>query len=183
MLLDEPTNHLDLEMRQALTVALQDYEGAVVLVSHDRHLLRTVADQFYVVYGGRVAPFDGDLEDYARWLAEAEAAAAAAPGLVTAGMDAESAQDRKQRKREEAERRNRLTPLRTAVTKYERELEVLARERAELETRLADPEVYSEAGRNQLKALLDKQTQLAQRTAKAEAAWLEATERLEAESA
>ena len=69
LLLDEPTNHLDLEMRQALAVALQDYAGAVVVVSHDRHLLRTVADEFYVVHDGRVQPFEGDLEDYAQWLA------------------------------------------------------------------------------------------------------------------
>src|SRR3984957_1049857 len=77
LLLDEPTNHLDLEMRQALAVALQDYAGSVVLVSHDRHLLRTVADQFYVVHAGRVQPFDGDLEDYAQWLAQASGADAA----------------------------------------------------------------------------------------------------------
>src|SRR5438876_896215 len=70
LLLDEPTNHLDLEMRQALTVALQEYAGAVVLVSHDRHLLRTVADEFLVVQHGRAAAFDGDLEEYAKWLAE-----------------------------------------------------------------------------------------------------------------
>src|SRR5580698_9360812 len=74
LLLDEPTNHLDLEMRQALAVALQDYAGAVVVVSHDRHLLRTVADEFYVVHGGRLQPFDGDLEDYAQWLTQASAA-------------------------------------------------------------------------------------------------------------
>ena len=67
LLLDEPTNHLDLEMRQALAVALQDYEGAVVLVAHDRHLLRAVADELILVDAGRAAPFDGDLEDYARW--------------------------------------------------------------------------------------------------------------------
>ncbi len=87
MLLDEPTNHLDLEMRQALAVALQDYEGAVVLVSHDRHLLRTVADEFIVVHKGRATPFDGDLEDYAKWLNETdeEPAAAAAPRSPQSG--------------------------------------------------------------------------------------------------
>ncbi len=69
LLLDEPTNHLDLEMRQALALALQDYPGAVVMVSHDRHLLRTVIDEFYLVADGRAAPFDGDLDDYAKWAA------------------------------------------------------------------------------------------------------------------
>jgi ATP-binding cassette, subfamily F, member 3 len=102
-LLDEPTNHLDLEMRQALSVALQDYEGAVVLVSHDRHLLRTVADVLHIVHGGRLLPFDGDLEDYAQWLADADPAIAATsetPSETRASADA-----RKQRKREDAERR------------------------------------------------------------------------------
>src|SRR6202034_2604245 len=102
LLLDEPTNHLDLEMRQALAVALQDYAGAVILVSHDRHLLRTVADEFYVVHGGRVQPFDGDLADYAQWLgAEASAdrlvdgpgAAASAAGAAPS----DSAEARRQR--------------------------------------------------------------------------------------
>src|SRR5262245_25268191 len=114
MLLDEPTNHLDLEMRQALTVALQEYDGAVVLVSHDRHLLRTVADELYVVHGGTAAPFDGDLEDYAKWLAETDAASSPVPvatstsGTVAAApiadvkREPETAESRKQRKREEA---------------------------------------------------------------------------------
>src|SRR5262245_12001414 len=85
MLLDEPTNHLDLEMRQALTVALQEYDGAVVLVSHDRHLLRTVANEFYIVHGGTAEPFAGDLEDYAKWLAEADAATTSTPAASSQG--------------------------------------------------------------------------------------------------
>src|SRR5450755_3406830 len=84
LLLDEPTNHLDLEMRQALAVALQDYEGAVVLVSHDRHLLRVVADELLLVHAGSVAPFDGDLEDYARWLGSSGAVAAGAAAVAAA---------------------------------------------------------------------------------------------------
>ena len=70
LLLDEPTNHLDLEMRHALSVALQDYQGAIVVVSHDRHLLRSVTDQLLLVADGKVQPFDGDLDDYRLWLAE-----------------------------------------------------------------------------------------------------------------
>jgi ATP-binding cassette subfamily F protein 3 len=182
MLLDEPTNHLDLEMRQALTVALQDYEGAVVLVSHDRHLLRTVADQFYIVHGGRVAPFDGDLEDYARWLADGAGAAGAQVAAVdgTAADAVQTAQARKQRKREEAERRNRLSPLKAELARWERELELLARERTEIETELAAPELYTETGRERLQELLARQGRLEQRVRKAEAAWMEAGERLEA---
>ncbi len=91
MLLDEPTNHLDLEMRQALTLALQEYEGAVVLVSHDRHLLRTVADELYVVHAGRAEPFEGDLDDYARWLAETASSASSAASRQGAGSEAGAA--------------------------------------------------------------------------------------------
>ncbi len=179
MLLDEPTNHLDLEMRQALTVALQEYEGAMVLVSHDRHLLRTVADQFYVVHGGAVAPFDGDLDDYARWLSNGAGAVGQAEAAASS-TEVETAQTRKQRKRDEAERRNRLSPLRAEVSRWERELELLSRERAEIEAELAAPGLYDEAGKDSLQDLLARQGRLAQRVQKAEAAWLEAGEKLEA---
>ena len=89
LLLDEPTNHLDLEMRQALAVALQEFEGALVLVSHDRHLLNTVADEFRLVADGRALPFDGDLEDYARWLATAPATAIGADPPLPNSADQE----------------------------------------------------------------------------------------------
>src|SRR6185295_4483099 len=112
--LDEPTNHLDLEMRQALAVALQDYEGAVVLVAHDRHLLRAVADELILVDGGHAEQFDGDLEDYARWFLTSAAPAQEAEVATKPG-----AEDKKQRKREEAERRNRLSPLRAEVARCE----------------------------------------------------------------
>ena len=178
LLLDEPTNHLDLEMRQALSVALQDYEGAVVLVSHDRHLLRTVADVLHIVHGGRLLPFDGDLEDYAQWLADADPAIAATsetPSETRASADA-----RKQRKREDAERRNRLSPLKAQVTKCEQELERLAQETADVQSRLAAPDLYSNDARDTLRQLLQKQADLARATQQTEAAWLEASEQLEA---
>ena len=199
LLLDEPTNHLDLEMRQALAVALQEYSGAVVMVSHDRHLLRTVSDEFYIVHGGRAQPFDGDLEDYAKWLADAEAApavqhAAAAlkpnettrkaqpapgEGSTRAPAVAETAESRKQRKREEADRRNRLTPLKEAIARCERELEELAREKAEVQAKLATPGLYSEAEKPRLQELLQREAQIAKATSEAEARWLESTEQLE----
>jgi len=185
LLLDEPTNHLDLEMRQALSVALQDYPGAVVLVSHDRHLLNTVANELIVVHDGRAESFDGDLEDYAQWLATggplraatAEAGAAAARVPTPAP---EGAAERKQRKRDEAARRNQLSPLRSAVQRHEAQLEKLARERAALEAELAAPELYLPAARAQLEALLTRQRDLQWQSAQAEAAWVEASERLEA---
>ncbi len=178
LLLDEPTNHLDLEMRQALAVALQDYAGAVVLVSHDRHLLRTVADVFHIVHQGGAQPFDGDLEDYAKWLATAEAAVATDSQPTAAQRDPEAT--RKQRKREDAERRNRLSPLKAQIARFEQELERLAQETAEVQQRLGEPEAYSDAARDILKQLLQKQADLKRATAQAEAAWLEASERLEA---
>ena len=187
LLLDEPTNHLDLEMRQALSVALQEYAGAVVLVSHDRHLLNTVADDLIVVHDGRAVPFDGDLEDYARWLAtggpvrvinSARAAEAPAPLLAPAAAS-ENAEQRKQRRREEAAQRNRLGPMRAAVQKQEQRLEKLARERSELERELAAPELYVPAARARLQAVLDRQKELEQQSAEAEAAWLDASGRLE----
>ena len=176
MLLDEPTNHLDLEMRQALAVALQDYEGAVVLVSHDRHLLRTVADEFIVVHKGRAMPFDGDLEDYAKWLAET-GEEVAVPSA--AQPQAESAESRKQRKRDEAERRNRLTPLRAKIARYDEELARLAGKSAALQTELAAPDIYTVSAKDRLKELLSQQAQLARETEKVETAWLEASEELE----
>ncbi|HVY80744.1 MAG TPA: ATP-binding cassette domain-containing protein [Steroidobacteraceae bacterium] len=187
MLLDEPTNHLDLEMRQALTVALQEYTGAVVLVSHDRHLLRTVADELYIVHAGKVAPFDGDLEDYAKWLNETDSAASApaatpAPQARAAAAPAESAEARKQRKREEAERRNRLSPLRAAIEQCERELDRLTRERNELQAALEAPDLYTDGAKERLRKLMERQAQLAREIERTEASWLEHTERLEAEA-
>ena len=212
LLLDEPTNHLDLEMRQALTVALQEYTGAVVLVSHDRHLLRTVADQFYLVHAGKAVEFDGDLEDYAKWLNEtdseapalratdtiasevaganasvARGAGAASPAASVvaepAKREPESAEARKQRKREEAERRNRLSPLRAAIEKCERDLERLTKERAEAQVALEAPDLYTDGAKDRLRKLMERQAQIARDIEKTEAAWLENTERLESETA
>jgi ATP-binding cassette subfamily F protein 3 len=211
MLLDEPTNHLDLEMRQALTVALQEYDGAVVLVSHDRHLLRTVADELYVVHDGRAEPFDGDLDDYAKWLAETDSASSMSsmsaisateareslpsrpaieglsPGdqataLVRTLEKSETAEERKQRKREEAERRNRLTPLRAAVEQCEKELERLTKLQAELQAQLESPDLYTEASRDKLRKLTEQQGRLAREVEQVEAKWMEHSERLETET-
>ena len=186
MLLDEPTNHLDLEMRQALTVALQEYNGAVVLVSHDRHLLRTVADQFYLVHSGKAVEFDGDLEDYAKWLNDTDVAsepATAAPAeTVATKREPESAESRKQRKRAEAERRNRLSPMRAVIEKCERDLERLTKERAELQTTLEAPDLYTEGSKDRLRKLMERQSQITRDIDRAESEWLEQTERLEAET-
>jgi ATP-binding cassette subfamily F protein 3 len=184
MLLDEPTNHLDLEMRQALAMALQEYEGAVVLVSHDRHLLRTVADEFIVVHKGRATPFDGDLEDYAKWLSETDeepAPVAQAPGAESERppAQADSAEARKQRKRDEAERRNRLTPIKAKIAKCDAELARLAKKSTAIQAELAAPDIYAAAAKDKLKDLLAQQAEVARETEKVETAWLEASEELE----
>ncbi|MET0534735.1 MAG: ATP-binding cassette domain-containing protein, partial [Steroidobacter sp.] len=176
LLLDEPTNHLDLEMRQALAIALQDYEAAVVLVSHDRHLLRAVADELVLVDQGRAVPFDGDLDDYAKWFTTREEAETTEESSPTAL----SAEQKKQRKREEAERRIRLSPLKAEISRLEKQLERLEKERASVETSLADPEIYNPASKQKLQELLQKQTQLKRDISNTETDWLTATEKLDA---
>jgi ATP-binding cassette subfamily F protein 3 len=187
LLLDEPTNHLDLEMRQALAVALQDYSGAVVLVSHDRHLLNSIADEFILVAHGRAEPFDGDLEDYARWLAtgasaasDASAAAIAAPpAAVVAPVVAESSAAKRERKRAEAEHRARLSPLRAEVAASERQLEQLSVEQKDIERQLESADLYLPASKERLAAMLQRQREVVDVVAKAEAHWLAAQEQLQ----
>jgi ATP-binding cassette subfamily F protein 3 len=179
LLLDEPTNHLDLEMRQALALALQDYEGAMVLVSHDRHLLRAVADELIIVDQGLAKPFDGDLEDYARWFMLREQQEEA---QVTAANTPLTADQKKQKKREEAERRNKLTPLKTQIAQLEKDIAKLESERSAIESALSAEDIYLESSKTRLLDLLDKQGKINRSLETAETAWLEATEKLEQES-
>jgi ATP-binding cassette subfamily F protein 3 len=176
LLLDEPTNHLDLEMRHALAQALQDFSGAMVLVSHDRSLLRSTSDQLLLVSGGQVEPFDGDLDDYPKWLAEQRSDR---PETETTETKGHSAQARRDRKRQEAEQRRRLQPLRNRLHKLEQEMERLQRYRAELEQRLADPDVYADTRKPELKKLLADKAENDRALAEAEEAWLEVSEALE----
>ena len=170
LFLDEPTNHLDLEMRQALTMALQSFEGAMVLVSHDRHLLRNTVDTFWRVGDGTVAEFDGDLDEYERWLSEPRA---------TEAQPADGNASRK-RKKAGAERRRRLAPYRQQAQRQERELERIAAEKAEIEAALTDNSLYGEQGKEELKRLLSRQAQIEELEASVEEAWLAATEAIEA---
>ncbi|PPD23331.1 MAG: ABC transporter ATP-binding protein, partial [Methylomonas sp.] len=175
LLLDEPTNHLDLDMRHALTVALQDYEGALLVVSHDRHLLRSVTDQLLLVAAGSIQTFDGDLDDYKQWLAERK----------KAGNDADAdphqtvaASSRKDQRKLDAERRQRLKPLINAVKQAEAAVERYHRQQRELEDQLADPELYGDAGKQRLKQLLDRKSTIADALAQAEIGWMTAEENL-----
>ena len=182
LLLDEPTNHLDLEMRHALTVALQGFEGALVVVAHDRHLLRNTVDEYWCVHGGIAAPFDGDLDDYHRWIGE-QSGAAGSPNPAAAVAP----ERRKEQRREAAAARQRLAPLRKELQRLEKALEKAGVERAEVETALADPALYADAAnRDRLAELLQRQGELRRSVEATEAAWMEAGEALqqaEAESA
>lgn len=175
LLLDEPTNHLDLEMRHALGVALQDYEGALVLVSHDRHLLRTVTDDFWLVGAGQVQAFDGDLDDYRRQLNELRR------NTASLGLDGASSggPSRKDQRRQQAERRSQLGPLRKALSTAETRMESLSRARQELEAQLAAPGLYEPDQKERLKELLAAKATADRELEMAELAWLEAGEALE----
>ena len=116
-MLDEPTNHLDLEMRHALTVALQAFEGAMVVVSHDRHLLRTTTDDLYLVHDQKVEPFVGDLDDYHKWLSDQQRVEKQPP-LQSEKNNSPSA-SRKEQKRQEAEFRKKLTPYKKQLSSAE----------------------------------------------------------------
>jgi len=173
LLLDEPTNHLDLEMRHALSVALQDYQGAIVLVSHDRHLLRTVTDRFLLVGEGRVQPFDGDLEDYRIWLNERKRDELKTTDELTASVS------RKDLRKQEADRRQKHKPLLDALKKAEQTVEKYHIEQRRLEVELADPALYAETEKDKLKKLLMRKTEIDKALDAAEAEWLAAEERLE----
>jgi ATP-binding cassette subfamily F protein 3 len=179
LLLDEPTNHLDLDTREALTIALQEFEGAVVLVSHDRHLLRATAEDFLIVAQGCVAPFDGDLEDYRAWLASRrrDPEAPVTPGVAPAVH-------RKQQRRLEAEARNRLSaqrrPIEERLQALEAEMAQLSADKARLETLLADPDIYAEHDRDRMKACLADQARISGRLQVLEDQWLQLQEQLEA---
>ncbi|MFL0809442.1 MAG: ATP-binding cassette domain-containing protein [Agarilytica sp.] len=183
LLLDEPTNHLDLEMCHALTLALQNFEGAIVIVSHDRHLLKNTVDQFYLVDDHRVTEFDGDLKDYQRWLsdkqknANQETATIDTPSEASnAGSDKLSAKEKRQAA---ANARNKLKPLANAIKKLDKEIEALNGKLKVIEHKLADDSLYS--GENkELESLLKEQNELRTSLSKKEETWLCTSEEIEA---
>ena len=189
LLLDEPTNHLDLEMRQALTMALQNFDGAIVVVSHDRHLLRNTVDEFWLVCDGAVGEYEGDLEDYERWLAERRKDEESPPrrevvggqekSVNTAGPATLTADERKARKRQEAELRQKLSPWRKKQGTLEIRMEQLQQKLATVEQNLADPGLYDDQQKVRLKELLAEQTELKRELEDVEAEWLEVSETVE----
>ena len=178
LLLDEPTNHLDLEARHALTRALQEFQGAVIVISHDRHLLRQVVDQYWLVADGRIGPYEGDLDSYQQQLQKLVQQQAKAKQLeqrenrADDAANNQSAQDRKQQKRLQAEQRAKLSPLKKQLDKLEARLDKLHTLQSELEQQLVDPSLYEAEQKQQLQDLLQKQASTTQEAEQVEEDWM-----------
>jgi ATP-binding cassette subfamily F protein 3 len=179
LLLDEPTNHLDLEMRQALVLALQGFEGAIILIAHDRFLLESCVDEFYLVAHNTVKDFDGDIDDYQQWLNDEKkltfknAKASANNDIVDAGVD------KKQQRREQAELRKKAAPLKKQADKFEKKVTLYQTELEEVESVLADPDIYQAENKARLSELIKKQAHLKSEIEENEMQWLDLEEQIE----
>jgi ATP-binding cassette subfamily F protein 3 len=182
LLLDEPTNHLDLETREALTVALAQFEGTLILVSHDRHLLRATTDEFMIVADGSLKPFDGDLDDYRDWLFKTKLGQAK-PAKSSTPAAPEPQVDRKEQKRQEAEARQRLAnqrkPIENRIRRIEDKMARHNTRKAEIDALLADPEIYAEQGKEKLRQIMFEQATLTKDMEQLEGEWMEQQEALE----
>jgi ATP-binding cassette subfamily F protein 3 len=197
LLLDEPTNHLDLETREALTMALAQFEGTLVVVSHDRHLLRATTDQFIIVADGRLQPFDGDLDDYKDWLFQTKLGKGT-DVLPAAGKDNKTsypstspiaaatpapAVDKKEQKRQEAGERQRIAalkkPIENKIKRLEEQIAKRNAQKAEVDAKLAEPSAYDAANKAKLKTLLADQAFYTRDLAQLEGEWMELQEQLE----
>lgn len=179
LLLDEPTNHLDLQARDALSVSLQSYDGALVIVSHDRYLLRTVTDQFQWVGDSTITSFTGDLEEYRKWLDERQVSDVSDYFEKRSTTVSNALTNRKEQRRSEAERRKALQPLKQALQKAEVVLERCADEKSRLEKALLEPSLYETSAKTRLQGVLLAKGEAEKALLAAEAAWLEASEAFE----
>ena len=179
LLLDEPTNHLDLEMREALADALADFDGALVLVSHDRHLLGMVCDSFWRVADRVVEPFDGDLDDYAKWLRSRGAANKKAGKAAAAEKPPAPVETPEERRRNAAAQREQDKASRSRVKKIENRVATIDTELGKLEAKLADPAIYN-GSTAELMKLGQQQAELRREKETLEAEWLELYEQIEA---
>jgi ATP-binding cassette subfamily F protein 3 len=168
--MDEPTNHLDLEMVHALTRALQEYGGALILVSHDRHLLNNTVDQFLIIRDGKVEFFEGSLDDYETLVMDSSAAK---------NRSAPKSSANKENRQQAAQRREQLKPLRDTIRKLEQKLDQLQQKLKDFEQKLTDPALYEDGGNTRLMQLLQQQTEAKRELAAVEEGWMEATAELE----
>ncbi len=188
LLLDEPTNHLDLEMRHALTIALQDYAGAIVVVSHDRHLLKTVTDELIMISHGKAAPYEGDLDDYAVWIQtqnkqQEQRDLLGEQGLESTGSGHSSdlpMLSKKEQRRKDADNRRKLQPLRNKINKLEKKLDSLNRQKESFELLLADTSLYEESNKNKLKSILAEKQENDRSLESVEMEWMDVSEEYEA---
>ena len=181
LLMDEPTNHLDLDMVHALTVALQHYSGALIIVSHDRHLLGNTVDAFYSIRKGVFAEFKGDLKDYEKWLGKQESASyklEERTATTRAGTTSHKL-DKKHLRQEAAAKREREAPMRKREKQLERKMDDLNSKLQSLETQLSDSTLYDDSNKKQLKDLLQRQGELKTQLADIEEAWMEVLEQLQ----
>lgn len=183
LILDEPTNHLDIEMREALTLALQNFPGAILVVSHDRHLLKATVDEYWLVDHGHIQEFDGDLDDYHHYLQQREQNGATPITAQASASDSKPAPvvDRKEQKRLDAEKRQRLAPLRKQQQQAEKQMEILQQQLSTIEETLSDSSLYDSERKAELNELLQKQGKLKAELDDVEMVWMELTEQLEAD--
>lgn len=180
LLLDEPTNHLDLDMRQALTFALQTFEGAMVIVSHDRYLLKATTDDLYLVHNKQVAPFDGDLNDYYKWLTEQQRQERRVNQASTDDkVSLNSAAAKKEQKRREADFRKQTAPIRKNLVNLEKKMASIGDILMEAEARLSDNALYDAENKAKLTEVLSVQSTNKSALEEVELEWMTLQEQLE----
>ncbi len=183
LILDEPTNHLDLDMRHALTLALQLYKGALVVISHDRHLLKNTVDEFYLVANHSINLFDGDLADYQQWLKESLQQSKNEVPAPSDNNDSNSAVtdkvDKKLLRQQEAARREQLKPLNNLIKKTEKEIESQQQKFEIIQKKLSSELLYTDDNKKQLQELLQEQGRLGASIEELEEKWMNAHEEIE----
>ncbi len=182
LILDEPTNHLDLEMRHALAVALQGYTGAIVLVSHDRHLMRHAVESLWLVDEGAVTEYPDDLSAYEQWVLSGDRTAAVTSGKAASKVTETAEGKGKQHRQSAAEQRARLRPLQKALEKTERTLEGLQQKLVELQAQLANSDLYEPNQQSQLAKLVETEGSLKSQLSETEEAWIQQQEAIESAS-
>jgi len=176
LLLDEPTNHLDLEMRHALSLALQEFTGAMIIVSHDRHLLRTVTDTLLLVANNSVTTFDGDVDDYQKWVKDNNP-----DNVNSANISSQqsTAVSKKQQRQNTAEKRRQLQPLQNKIKTLETQMEKLRQEISKLQLQLAENSLYEPQNKSKLTDILAQKTEVDKKLQSTEQQWLDTSEQLE----